>query len=114
MNKSKGRAADCKWKKYIRPWVMSSPSPDIFKPRPDHNMPELLQQGLDKLDPMPRFQVTFSRKRSLTPKAERAASWVSPITTLIVLGHNHWFPDFHAPPHLFSEFPVLGKELGTH
>lgn len=40
----------CKWKKYILPWVVSPPPPDMFKPSPDHNMTELLQWAFDKLD----------------------------------------------------------------
>lgn len=50
MNGSEGRSADCKWKKYIPPWVVSPLSLDMFKLSPDNNMTGLLQRGLDKVD----------------------------------------------------------------
>lgn len=50
MSGSKGRPTDCKWKKYIPPWVVSTPPLGMFKPNLDHNMIELLLRGLDKVD----------------------------------------------------------------
>lgn len=41
MDMSKERAADCKWKNYIPPWIVRSLALDMFKPSPDHNMTEL-------------------------------------------------------------------------
>ena len=50
MSGSKGRPADCKWKKCIPPWVVSPPHLDMFKLGLDYNMTELLLRGLDKVD----------------------------------------------------------------
>lgn len=67
--------------------------------KPDHNKTELLQWGLDKLDHNAKIPGDLLQEAFPDFQAWVAASCASPITALIVLGHNYLFPDFRILPY---------------
>lgn len=80
-------------------------------------MTELLQQGHDKLDHNTKIPGHLLQEAFPDLKGWVGSPLDVPITALIILGHNHRFPDFCAVrtgvTFLPSGFPVLSKQPGT-
>lgn len=67
----------------------------MFIRRPGHTMTELLQQGLVKLNHNAKIPGQLLQEAFPDFQGSVSSSRASHVTALIILGYNHWFPDFY-------------------